>query len=229
MKRIVELICILMATAYLVGCAASLEGLNEMARASQRNSAQSPGEPRPEAGKALVVFLSGAPSSHADQLSFLYDGDQYIGISKSGTKLAYQATPGEHLFMLASENAHFMGADLEAGKTYYVDVHLRNSLVEGTERISKGQFIQVNAETGYFDLSPNNFDPASFFGKQMQRGLAKRIASLSWWQDPNSQYWVDRQTKVRESLDLKALRKKYLPSYEKEGDGRPFLAKSSGR
>jgi hypothetical protein len=48
----------------------------------------------------------------------MHDGDQYIGTVSAGTHIAYQAEPGEHVFMVIGENADFMEADLLADRTY---------------------------------------------------------------------------------------------------------------
>ncbi|HET6806528.1 MAG TPA: hypothetical protein VFH59_13925 [Frateuria sp.] len=85
-------------------------------------------EPMPEPGKALVVFLR--PSSFGGAIqSSVYDTgdtkDRFIGIVSTKTKVAYQADPGDHLFMVVAENADFMVAHLDAGKTYYALVSPR--------------------------------------------------------------------------------------------------------
>ena len=86
------------------------------------------GEPRPEPGKALVVFLRASSLGGAIQSS-VYDtgdkADKFIGIVSTKTKIAYQAEPGDHLFMVVAENADFMVAHLDAGKTYYALVSPR--------------------------------------------------------------------------------------------------------
>ena len=45
-----------------------------------------------------------------------------IGFVPYKQKLAYQADPGEHTFMVVSEAADFMTADLVAGRAYYAQV-----------------------------------------------------------------------------------------------------------
>lgn len=82
----------------------------------------------PEPGKAQVVFLR--PSSFGGVVqSTVYDldpeGDRFIGIVSSSTKVSYQAAPGEHLFMVIGESADFMRAHVLAGKTYYALVSPR--------------------------------------------------------------------------------------------------------
>lgn len=85
-------------------------------------------EPQAEADKALVVFMR--PSNYGGGIqSTVYDATQpqehFIGIVSSNTKIAYQAEPGKHLFMVIGENADFVNATLDAGKTYYILVSPR--------------------------------------------------------------------------------------------------------
>ena len=75
----------------------------------------------PQAGKALVYFVR--TSKYAGILpADLYDDESYIGSIAFGQYIAYQATPGKHLFMVTGETAEFMPAELIAGKTYYANV-----------------------------------------------------------------------------------------------------------
>ncbi len=46
-------------------------------------------------------------------------GNVFIGILKNKKRLEYKTTAGKHRFMVVSEAADFMEADVEAGKTYY--------------------------------------------------------------------------------------------------------------
>lgn len=84
--------------------------------------------PVPAPGKAMVVFFRASSYGGAVQAS-VYDtgeaSDQFIGIVSKKTKIAWQADPGDHLFMVIAENADFMIAHLEAGKTYYALVSPR--------------------------------------------------------------------------------------------------------
>ena len=84
--------------------------------------------PKPQDGKAMVVFLR--PSFVGGAIaSTVYDApdgeDTFLGSVAHKEKLAYQAEPGAHRFMVIAENADFMDATLEAGKTYYVLVSPR--------------------------------------------------------------------------------------------------------
>ncbi|WP_196139450.1 hypothetical protein [Aliikangiella sp. G2MR2-5] len=75
-----------------------------------------------ELGKAQVVFMRSSFVGGAINAS-LYDvtnGDiKFIGIIANDTKIAYSVSPGKHRFMVVSEAADFMEAELAAGKTYY--------------------------------------------------------------------------------------------------------------
>lgn len=84
-----------------------------------------------EPGKATVVFIR--PSTYGGAIqSSVHDttgGDtEFIGIVSARTSVAYQAEPGERYFMVASEAADFLKADLAAGRTYYVLVEPRMGL-----------------------------------------------------------------------------------------------------
>lgn len=80
-------------------------------------------KPVPEEGKALVIFLRSTQVGALISAS-VYDAPdaetKFIGIIQNGQRVAYQAEPGQHRFMVIAENADFMEATLEAGKTYYV-------------------------------------------------------------------------------------------------------------
>jgi len=72
--------------------------------------------------KAQVVFMRSSFVGGAINGS-LFDvtsgSPVFIGIIANGTKVAYETSPGKHLFMVVSEAADFMAADVEAGKSYF--------------------------------------------------------------------------------------------------------------
>lgn len=84
--------------------------------------------PRPTADTALVVFLRASFYGAAIQ-STVYevedDGQRFLGIVSNKTRVATRVKPGPHRFMVLAENADFLEADVEAGKTYYVLVSPR--------------------------------------------------------------------------------------------------------
>jgi hypothetical protein len=109
---------ILLVLGLLCGCVSQS---SRMVRSSADHNAVPP-------GKALVVFMR--PSRYGGAIqSTIYDvkqpQDAYLGIVSGKTKIGYVTEPGQHLFMVIGENADFLDAQLEAGKTYYVLVSPR--------------------------------------------------------------------------------------------------------
>lgn len=79
----------------------------------------------PTQTKALVYVVrpsdfGGAVTSSIWDIMENADKDKFVGLLGGSSQLAYYAEPGEHLFMVIGENADFMRAYLEAGKTYYM-------------------------------------------------------------------------------------------------------------
>ncbi|HXI37688.1 MAG TPA: hypothetical protein VNH80_12330, partial [Burkholderiales bacterium] len=81
--------------------------------------------PAPSAGKAQIVFIRATDAFIYKILSWLAEvtpeKDVLISSMQNKTKVVYETTPGEHLFMSHSPVwTHFMIANVEAGKRYYV-------------------------------------------------------------------------------------------------------------
>src|SRR5678815_5415246 len=72
--------------------------------------------------QALVIFMRSSAMGGAVQAS-VFDvsgaGEKLVGIVSTGTKVGYYVAPGERTFMVVSEAADFMQANLVAGRTYY--------------------------------------------------------------------------------------------------------------
>jgi len=76
----------------------------------------------PAPGKAMVIFMRPSSLAFAVQSSVFEVVDEQpelVGIVAAKKKMTYQLDPGSHLFMVVSESADFMSAQLEADKTYY--------------------------------------------------------------------------------------------------------------
>jgi hypothetical protein len=85
----------------------------------------------PPAGKASIVFLRPSMLGYAIASSVFElrpAGDVFIGHVPAKKKLVHHVAPGPVRFMVVSEAADFMQADLEAGKTYYALVTPRMGL-----------------------------------------------------------------------------------------------------
>lgn len=117
MKHAIVLLVLLLPFGLMSGCVATS---SYMTKASVT--------PQPTSDKALVVFMRPSRYGGGIQAS-VYDtsngSNVFIGIVSAKTKIGYLAHPGRHLFMVIGENADFMNADLQAGKTYYVLVSPR--------------------------------------------------------------------------------------------------------
>lgn len=110
MKKILAATLLLLAT-LSTGCAST----------KMTDSATQVIQPTP-LDQAQVVFLRVSSFGGAIQAS-VFDAtgpeSEFIGILSSGKKLAYLTSPGRHKFMVVSEAADFLEAELLAGKTYY--------------------------------------------------------------------------------------------------------------
>lgn len=109
--KLSRLIVIIACTVAFTGCASTSMTLS-----------QSQIIEKPPASKAQVVFLRSSFVGSAIAAS-LFDvtntEPEFIGIINNGKKIAYNVDPGKHVFMVVSEAADFMEADLTGGKTYY--------------------------------------------------------------------------------------------------------------
>ena len=151
--------------------------------------------------KALVYFLRTNPLGYAVNAA-VYDGDQFIGVMPFNQKLPYFAQPGEHLFMVISEAADFLKADLSPGKTYYIDVLPR-----------------MGAWRARFSLAP--LTPEKL---QMPRVKAAVEKAHLIKNKPQAQQWA-------ESTKASVANKKaaYLPKWEaKPAEARPALKATDG-
>lgn len=75
----------------------------------------------PDKDKALVYFIRPSNLGYLINAA-VYDDEKFIGIVPYEQKLPYLADAGEHRFMVISEAADFLKADLLSGKTYYIQV-----------------------------------------------------------------------------------------------------------
>jgi hypothetical protein len=106
--------------------------------------------------EANITFMRSSILGSAIQAS-VYDATNnelvFIGIISNSTKLNYLTTPGKHRFMVVSEAADFMEADVVGGKNYYAIV---------TPRIGfwKARFSMYpirNSSSGAYTINSNDF------------------------------------------------------------------------
>ena len=155
--------------------------------------------------QAQIVFMrpsmfGGAIQSTVYKVDPDQNGQQFIGVVSSHTEVSYSVAPGDYLFMVISENADFMDAHVEAGKTYYALVSPRPGWWKAR-----------------FSLLPIHNDPkaeystqsSDFAGWQSSCALVERTAQADQWYTDN-----------KESVDSK--RSDYL----KEWNGRTAADKA---
>lgn len=123
--------------------------------------------PAPAAGKALVVFLRPPKLGSIYQSSVFHmrgEHPELVGIVAAQSKVAFQAEPGEHLFMVVGQSADFMSTDLQAGKTYYALVTPRMGVLEaryslkpmhGTE-LGSAEFEKWLADCRWVEMTPES-------------------------------------------------------------------------
>src|SRR6478609_10901232 len=76
--------------------------------------------PPAPADKAVVYFTR--TSSLGFAINFIYfDSLQAIGRFTGPKYMRYECEPGTHLFWVRSENKDFVEAEVEAGKTYFIE------------------------------------------------------------------------------------------------------------
>ncbi|MGB0521506.1 MAG: hypothetical protein ACPGJS_01030 [Flammeovirgaceae bacterium] len=83
----------------------------------------------PAKGKAVVYITR---VSHAGALfNFrLFHNDQYVGKFNARKYIRIECEPGKHLFWAKGENRHFLPAELEADKTYFIEARPRIGAIQ---------------------------------------------------------------------------------------------------
>jgi len=111
-------------------------------------------QPAPQ--QSMVVFLRPSVFGGAISSSVFENvgpNEKLIGILGPNEKVAYKCQPGEHQFMVISENADFIQADLAAGKTYYVIITPRMGMWKA--RFSLHPF-KVNPAEDEFNINSDD-------------------------------------------------------------------------
>ncbi|UJP65113.1 DUF2846 domain-containing protein [Mongoliitalea daihaiensis] len=71
--------------------------------------------------KAQVYFMRVNGTGALINFKYFHN-DQYLGKFSGPNYFVYEVDPGTHLFWVTSENRDFIEAELEAGKTYFIEV-----------------------------------------------------------------------------------------------------------
>jgi hypothetical protein len=161
----------------------------------------------PSADKAQVIFFRSSFVGSAIQAS-LFDatdgGAKFIGILSNGKKLAYEVDPGKHTFMVVSEAADFMHAELLGGKTYYAIVTPRM----GAWRARFSLHPVRNGGPGEFQIDSDDFREwmaEAVFTQNTPESYAWAEASASSVAERQREYWEVWQQKSPEDLAERTL------------------------
>lgn len=144
------------------------------------------------ADKARIVFLrsSFVGSAISAVVSEVADSEpKFVGVLQNGRKIAYDVPAGKRLFMVTSESADFLEANLAAGKTYYAFVTPRMG-------VWKARFSFVAAKTtadGLFKLGSEEFNKTLANNKleektpEGEKWFSENIRDIK---EKQNEYWV---------------------------------------
>jgi len=150
--------------------------------------------PALEAGKAMLVIMR--PSYYGGAIAAsVYDvtddETRFIGVLGPKDKIAYPVAPGSHRFMVIAENADFMEATLDAGKTYYAVVRARPGMWKArfslipVQSESKDQYNLQSADfkdwTGATEWVESTPRAAAWFAENRESVEEKRKDYLQKW------------------------------------------------
>ena len=175
----------LVGTLLLTGCSSMMQPVdNPVIQASPHDSAQ-------------VVFMRSAFTGKAIDAS-LYDvtdgKTQFVGILGNDTKIAYPTVAGHRVFMVVSEAADFLEADLVAGKTYYAIVTPRMGLWKAR-----------------FSMWPVSRDPKAEYSLQSKDFKDWVSDTKLVTNSPKSLSWFESN-----KVDVEAKRVEYWPVWQKK-------------
>lgn len=119
---------------------------------------------------------------------------KFIGIMKNKTKINYQTTAGKHTFMVVSEAADFMEANLETDKTYYSMVTPR-----------------TGAWKARFSLIPVRNDGTTKFNTGSEKFAKWKKKTKEFSMDEKSQAWYEKH-----KASVESKRVKYWPKWQEK-------------
>lgn len=161
-----------------------------------------------DSNNARVIFMRPSLLGAAISASvFDVQGDdlKFVGIVNAKTKIAYDTTPGEHLFMVVGESADFMKADLLPGKNYFALVAPRMGMWKARFSLRP---VRNDGSTNY-NTSTKEFND----WVKNTNWVENTPESLNWFEKnkPNivekkDKYWKDWQAKSTDSQDEATMR-----------------------
>jgi len=170
----------------LGGCASS-----SMLKAPQQQLA------KPAADKAQIIFmrssLYGAGIS-APMFDVTAGEPKFVGIVDNSSKVAVEVPAGKHTFMVVSEAADFLEANVEGGKTYYAMVTPRMGAWKARFSIWP---VRGNGTSDF-----HTADPA------VQKYITKTVLMQN---TPKSEAWF-----LKNKADVKAKQAEYWPVWQQK-------------
>ena len=129
---------------------------------------------------------------------------KFIGILKNKTKIKYKTAPGKRTFMVVSEAADFMEAEITAGKTYY-------SVITPRMGAWKARFSMVPVRNdGTTDFNTESKKFKKILNKSKLAALTEK--SKKWYQknkdsveSKKTKYWAKWQEKSAEEIASRTL------------------------
>lgn len=171
------------------------------------SNAESPDGVDSTEGTATVVLMRYSLVGAAIKTSIyeIINGEtKFIGIMKNKTKINYETTAGKHTFMVVSEAADFMEADVIAGKTYY-------SMVTPRTGAWKARFSMIpirNDGTTKFNTGSDKFEK----WKTKTKVVLMTEKSKAWYEkhkqsveEKRTKYWTKWVQKSDEDLAARTL------------------------
>lgn len=159
------------------------------------------------AAESTVVFMRSSFVGSLIKASIYEVTDnetKFIGILKNKTKIVYKTTPGKHTFMVVSEAADFMQANITEDKTYY-------SIITPRTGAMKARFSMhpvSSKSTAKFNLNGKKFNKI----KKKTKTVKMTKKSLNWYEKRHEKiekkrvkYWKKWQNKSDEDIAKRTL------------------------
>ena len=110
-----------------------------------------PTPPQP-ADKALIYVLRPTMAGSKIQTKLAVDGD-WKGTNRGNNYFYFTLAPGEHYFCSVAENHSLMTLKVEAGKTYFVQQHVRMGFMKARNKIEAMTNEEGNAKVSSLNLA----------------------------------------------------------------------------
>ena len=98
---------------------------------TDKNQHPTPAQP---ADKALIYVLRPSMMGNKIQSKLAVDGD-WKGVNRGNNYFSFTLDPGEHLFCSLAENHSVLKLDVAAGKTYYLQQHVRMGVMKARNKL----------------------------------------------------------------------------------------------